>query len=117
MPGQTVVLAGSEVITTNAMVAHIGAAVSRTRQVLHVPLWPVAAAAVVFESTFGPLGLKPPLNRRRLDFFRKSFHFSTLQAERLLGFRAATDFAAGAAQTARWYRDQGMLGPPVKLQR
>jgi nucleoside-diphosphate-sugar epimerase len=63
----------------------------------------------MFESTFRPLGLKPPWHRRRLDFFRKSFSFSTSEAERLLGFRAATGFATGAVRTAQWYRDQGML--------
>jgi nucleoside-diphosphate-sugar epimerase len=56
-----------------------------------------------------PLGLKPPLHRRRLDFFRKSFRFSTAKAERLLGFRATTSFTEGARRTADWYRANGFL--------
>jgi len=106
---QTMVLAGSERITTNTMVAAVGAAVSNGKRVFHAPLWPFVAAAFVFESTFSPLGLKPPLHRRRLDFFRKSFSFSTAKAEELLGFRAQIDFQDGARRTAAWYQENGFL--------
>ncbi len=109
MRGQTVVLAGSEHITTNAMVGAIGAAVGSRRRVLHAPLWPFIAAAAVFEQTFSPLGLKPPLHRRRLDFFRKSFSFSTARAQELLGFRPQIDFQEGARLSAAWYRENNLL--------
>jgi nucleoside-diphosphate-sugar epimerase len=107
--GATIVLAGAERLTTNAMVAVIGAAVGSQRPVRHAPLWPFLALAYVMEQTFGPLGLKPPLHRRRLDFFRKSFRFSTAAAEQLLGFRAETRFTDGARRTAQWYRSRGLL--------
>jgi dihydroflavonol-4-reductase len=106
---QTVVLAGQQLLTTNDMVSAVATAVGRTRPVAHAPLWPFLAAAWVFEKTFSPLGLSPPLHRRRLDFFRKSFQFSTRRAEQLLGFRATTDFATGARLTADWYRAQRLL--------
>jgi nucleoside-diphosphate-sugar epimerase len=77
--------------------------------VRHAPLWPFIALAYVMERTFGPLGLKPPLHRRRLDFFRKSFRFSTAAAEQLLGFRAEVPFAEGAGRTAQWYGSKGLL--------
>lgn len=108
--GATVILASSEILTTDEMVAAIGAAVAKPRLPLHLPMWPFSAAAFVFEKTLPPLGLRPPLHQRRLDFFRKSFRFSTKSAADLLGFRAATTFAEGARHTARWYREQGMLG-------
>lgn len=106
---QTVVLAGSERITTNEMVAAIGEAVGNRRRVLHSPMWPFILAAFVFESTFSPLGLKPPLHRRRLDFFRKSFSFSTARAEQLLGSRPQVGFLEGARRTAEWYQANGYL--------
>lgn len=107
--GQTFILAGSECLTTSAMAATIAAAVGRPGTVRHAPLWPFELAAVVMEKTMSPLGLRPPLHRRRLDFFRKSFRFSTAKAQELLGFRATTDFAAGARNTAAWYRENGLL--------
>jgi nucleoside-diphosphate-sugar epimerase len=106
---QTVVLAGSERITTDQMVAAISAAVGKSRRFPHAPMWPFVAAAYVFELTFSPLGLKPPLHRRRLDFFRKSFSFSNAQAEKLLGFHPQIDFPEGARRTAQWYQANGNL--------
>jgi nucleoside-diphosphate-sugar epimerase len=107
--GETLVLAGSERVTTNAMVSAIAAAVGQSRRIFHAPMWPFVAAAYVMEKVMSPLGLKPPLHRRRLDFFRKSFRFSTAKAERLLGFRATTSFTEGARRTADWYRSNGFL--------
>ncbi len=106
---ETIVLAGAHPITTNDMVAAIRAAVGSKRRVPHAPLWPFVLAAHSFEATFSPLGLKPPLHRRRLDFFRKSFRFSTAKAARLLQFHPQVDFAEGARRTAQWYAANGYL--------
>jgi nucleoside-diphosphate-sugar epimerase len=108
--GQTMILAGEERITTNAMVEAISAALGKPGRGMHVPLWPFDIAAAVFETTFPPLGLKPPLHRRRLDFFRKSFRFSTARAAQLLDFKPEVSFAEGAERTAAWYRQAGLLG-------
>ena len=107
--GATIVLAGAERVTTNAMVAAIADALGSRRRIWHAPLWPFVIAAHVCVATFSPLGLKPPLHPRRLDFFRKSFRFSTSAAERLLGVRPDVSFAEGANRTALWYRSRGML--------
>ncbi len=110
--GETFVLAGEERLTTNAMTAIISAAVGRPRLPRHVPLWPFSACAVVCEATLKPLGLKPPLSRRRLDFFRKSFRFSTSKTRVLLDSQAHVRFTEGAYRTAQWYRAQGLLQAP-----
>jgi nucleoside-diphosphate-sugar epimerase len=44
-----------------------------------------------------------------LDFFRKSFLFSTQKAKSLLGFTPQIAFKAGARETAEWYRAAGFL--------
>jgi dihydroflavonol-4-reductase len=106
---QTFVLAGTEKITTDEMVDAVTAAVGSNKRPPHVPMWPFAAAAWFFETTFSPLGLKPPLHRRRLDFFRKSFYFSTTKAEQALQVRPEVDFRTGARLTAEWYRVNGFL--------
>ena len=59
-------------------------------------------------------GIQPPLHRRRLDFFRKTFVFSTDKAQSLLGFVPKVNFAEGARETAAWYRDHGYLSPAGK---
>lgn len=107
--GQVFVMPGNEVMTTRQMVEKIAGALGRPVPRLRLPLWPFLAAAVVFETTFKPLGIQPPLHRRRLDFFRKSFVFSTRKAEATLGFTPQVSFSEGARETAAWYRAQGLL--------
>jgi nucleoside-diphosphate-sugar epimerase len=107
--GQTFVFAGTEVMTTNSMVAQIAAALHRRPPRLHVPVWPFRAAAAILEGTLRPLGIQPPLTQRRLDFFTKSFLFSTAKYRQVLGFVPRVSFAEGAGTTAEWYRKQGYL--------
>lgn len=109
--GRTVILAGSERVSTDDMVAAIAGALGRRPGTVHVPLWPFSAMAGICELAMKPLGLTPPLHRRRLDFFRKSFRFSTALAAELLNFRARVSFQEGARQTLEWYRDAGFMRP------
>lgn len=107
--GETFILGGREVMTTTEMVERIAAALGRKPPRLQLPMWPFLAAATVLEKTLQPLRIQPPLHRRRLDFFRKSFVFSTAKAQRLLGFSPEIDLQSGAADTARWYRARGLI--------
>lgn len=106
-PGETFIIAGREVLTTREMVDQIAAAVNRKPPRLRIPLWPFMLAAITLETTCKPLGIQPPLHRRRLDFFVKSFLFSTTKAESILGFKPEVSFKDGAAETAAWYRERG----------
>lgn len=107
--GQVFVLAGKEVLTTQKMVETIAKELGTSLPKLRAPMWPFLAAAVVLEKTLRPLGIQPPLHRRRLDFFRKSFCFSRDKAANVLGFLPSTDFARGVAETAKWYQERGLL--------
>jgi nucleoside-diphosphate-sugar epimerase len=106
---ETFVFAGNEVMSTRDMAAQIAQSLGKAPSNLRIPIWPFRAAAAVFEATFKPLGLQPPLTQRRLDFFTKSFLFSTAKYQRLLGFKPQTAFSQGAAVTAAWYKDNGLL--------
>ena len=70
---------------------------------------PLTLARATPEATLRPLGIQPPLHRRRLDFFRKSFVFDTSKARSLLSFTPEISFRDGATETAHWYRAQGYL--------
>lgn len=107
--GEAFVLPGREAVTTDAMIAAVAAAVGRPTPSLRVPLWPLSAAAAAMETTLRPLGIQPPLHRRRMDFFRKSFHFDPTKAREQLGFAPKIGFAEGAKLTAAWYRQTGDL--------
>jgi dihydroflavonol-4-reductase len=109
--GQLFVVAGAEALTTKEMIETIATVMRRRPPRLHLPLWPFTVAARACEAVFTPLGMHPPLHRRRLDFFTKSFMFSTAKAQEMLGFQPQVTFAAGAADTVSWYRAKGYLPP------
>jgi nucleoside-diphosphate-sugar epimerase len=113
--GETFLFAGKEVLSTRYMVDEVARALERRSPKRHVPIAPVMFAARIMEAVFVPFGISPPLHRRRLDFFLKSFEFSTEKAKALLGFEASIPFAAGARETLDWYRGEGLL-PGVTLQ-
>ena len=90
--GKTFVLAGPAAMSTRSMVEQIAAALGRSPRKWRIPLWPVELAAATMETLLKPLHIQPPLHRRRLDFFRTSFCFSTAQAKWVLGFKAVIPF-------------------------
>jgi nucleoside-diphosphate-sugar epimerase len=107
--GETFVLAGKETLTTDEMVATIAAQLGT-----HIPKWRaplplLQAVATVMEKSLPPLGIQPPLHRRRLDFFRKSFVMSPAKACNLLGFAPQWHFRDGVRATAQWYAETGSL--------
>jgi nucleoside-diphosphate-sugar epimerase len=108
-PSEIILLAGKEPVTTNEMVAiiaeHVGAAAPKWR----VPLFPMLLLATVMEKSFRPLGIQPPLHRRRMDFFRKSFVLRGEKAQSILGFVPKVTFKYGALQTSKWYEREGYL--------
>ena len=107
--GQMVLFAGPAAVSTREMVDAIATALGRRGSRFTVPLLPVWYAAAAMELTLRPLGIQPPLHRRRMDFFRKSFALRSLRARALVGFEPRTEFAEGAKATADWYRTQGLL--------
>jgi len=108
-PGEHFVLAGKERLTSNEMVSAIARAVDVREREWHAPLWLFMLAATVMEKTMRPMGLQPPLHRRRMDFFTKSFQISTTKAQEKLGFTTKTSFEEGARRTAHWYKEYGFL--------
>ena len=107
--GETFLLAGEERLSSNEMVAAIAAAVGAKQKKWRAPLWPFMLLASILEFTLRPLGIQPPLHRRRMDFFTKSFRLSTAKANAILGFEARTSFAEGTRRTAQWYRSEKLI--------
>lgn len=107
--GEVFVVAGGEVLTTSETVAVIADTLGKKTRSWSLPMWPFLWLAWVLEQTLGRVGIQPPLHRRRLDFFRKSFVFRNDKAEEILGFKPKISFVEGARETAEWYRSRGDL--------
>lgn len=76
---------------------------------LHLPVKPMQLLGSACETVCRPLGVNPPIFRRRVDFFTKSRYFDGSKAERELGFVPAQSFAAEVSDTVAWYRSHGWL--------
>jgi len=107
--GRTYLLAGPDYTTLNALVALIAEELQVSPPRLRFPVWPVWLAGAVCEAVCVPLGIQPPLFRRRVDFYRKSRAFTTARAARELGYQPAVDLRTGIRMTIDWYRSQRLL--------
>ena len=72
-------------------------------------MWPFWLAGAACEGIFTPLGMSPPIYRRRVDFFRKSRAFDIGRARRELGFNPSVGLREGIRRTLEWYREQGWI--------
>lgn len=107
--GEIFILPGKEIVTTNKMVKDISEVLNKKNSKIKIPLSPLLTVAAITEGILRPLGIQPPIHRRRMDFFKKSYSFSGKKAEEILGFRPKTNFIEGAAKTADWYKTMGLL--------
>jgi nucleoside-diphosphate-sugar epimerase len=107
--GETFILGGPEYVTLNELMVVVADQVGANPPRLRIPLTPVYWAAAACEAICKPLGLEPPLYRRRVDFFTKSRAFDISKARRALRFEPRVSIREGVARTAAWYAKQGLL--------
>ncbi|MEM8783603.1 MAG: NAD-dependent epimerase/dehydratase family protein [Planctomycetota bacterium] len=111
--GELVILCGDGWVSLNHFVKLVAAAVGGKPPKIHWPLPPLLAAAKVCETVCKPLKIDPPLHVRRCEFYIKARAFNNAKAKRLLGFQPKFSMAAGVYETAKWYAEQGLVGPIV----
>lgn len=107
--GQIFLFAGPKAITTNEMISIIARNFNTSFPKIRLPLNPMMLTAVFLEKTLRPLGIQPPLHRRRMDFFVKGYQLSTKKSNKILGFSAKFDFDKGVKETKKWYEQNGLL--------
>jgi nucleoside-diphosphate-sugar epimerase len=107
--GNVYIFAGNEAVTLNELVKAIAEVLGVRPPRLHVPFAPVYFAGLLCEWICKPLGLSPPLYRRRVNFFWTSRGFSIAKAQRELGFQPKVDLKTALQRTAEWYKEQGLL--------
>jgi nucleoside-diphosphate-sugar epimerase len=109
--GRTYILGGPEYATLNELVRLVAQAVGakRSRPLLRLPLSPLMAAATLCEWCCRPLGVEPPLHRRRAAFFTKNRGFTIERARAEIGYEPQVPLAVGLRRTAAWYRSQNLL--------
>lgn len=109
--GEVFTLGGGQYCTLNELTEAVAGVLHVPPPTLHLPAWPFQLLGSVLERVCIPLGIAPPLYRRRVDFFTKSRAFSVEKAKRVLGFEAAVPLEAGLRSTMCWYRRASYLMP------
>lgn len=107
--GEAFILAGVRYLSQTELASLIAQHTGGKVLPFHIPAAPLRWAGAVCEALFLPLGMEPPLYRRRVDFWTKSRAFSIAKARRLLGYDPKVEVEEGIARTAAWYREAGWL--------
>jgi nucleoside-diphosphate-sugar epimerase len=106
---RTYILAGGEVTTLKELTALIAEAAGVNPPGVHLPVWPFWIAGALCEAVCVPLGLEPPIYRRRVDFYTKSRAFDISRARREIGYNPQVGLREGISKTLGWYRQQGWI--------
>lgn len=107
--GDVFLIGDAQYCSLNELVTAVGQSLGTNVRIIHLPFAPLWVASVACEGVCLPLGVEPPLFRRRADWFRQTRAFSIERARRGLGYDPRVNLATGLDRTARWYEENGFL--------
>ncbi len=107
--GEVFILGGERYYTLRAIVEMVARAMGVRPPRWRLPAWPFQVAGSICERICVPLGIEPPIYRRRVDFFTKSRAFSIEKARRVLGYSPAVPLEVGLRRTVDWYVANGHI--------
>ncbi len=107
--GKTFNVAGERAVPLEELVEEIAKALGVDCRMVRIPFAPLEWIAWGCETVCRPLGVQPPIYRRRLDFYRHDEDFSIRRARAALGYEPRTPLPEGLTRTIEAYRAQGLL--------
>lgn len=107
--GETFIIAGPSSLSQDDLAREVARATGGSVWPFHIPAWPIQRLGDIVEAICVPLGIEPPIHRRRVDFWVKNRSFSIEKARRLLGYDPKVGTTEGIRRTAQWYREHGWL--------
>lgn len=108
--GQAFLIGGPEIPSLNDILQTLAALDGREKlDVVRVPAKPVWLAGWLCEAVCRPLGVSPPIYRRRVEFFINNRAYKIDKARELLGYEPKVGIRDGLQRTAEWYREQRLL--------
>ena len=110
--GESFLIGGPQTPSLNDLLTAIAKSLGKQQaRLLRVPVWPFMVLGGVCERVCIPLGISPPIYRRRVEFFVKDKAFSIQKARDCLGFDPKFDMNEGLQHPVDWYRETGALEP------
>ncbi|MFT5260757.1 MAG: dihydroflavonol-4-reductase [Saprospiraceae bacterium] len=103
------IAAGDEPISIIEMGKSIGRAIGKKPRTIRLPIWPFFLAADISKTICTPLGIQPPIYRRRVGFYTKDRQFDNSKVRNLLDYEFIHDNETGLAETAAWYKEQNLI--------
>lgn len=107
--GQSFLIGGPDVLNLNDLLDTISRELGTSTTKLHLPASPVQLLGTICEKICIPLGIDPPIYRRRVDFFTKSRSFNINKARKMLGYDPKVNTEEGIKKSAEWYKSKGYL--------
>ncbi|MFZ1289732.1 MAG: NAD-dependent epimerase/dehydratase family protein [Melioribacteraceae bacterium] len=107
--GKAFIIGGEDAKSLNEILDDIGIAIGKSIQKFYLPAKPFQILGSIAEKIFIPLGINPPIYRRRVDFFTKSRSFDISKAKNILKYKPQFDLMDGIKKTAEWYKSNGHL--------
>ncbi|MCB0729828.1 MAG: NAD(P)-dependent oxidoreductase [Ignavibacteriae bacterium] len=102
-------IGGDGYLTLNELVAKIAKILDKNVSKIKIPVWPVWTAGALCELICKPLGISPPIFRRRIEFFVKDRAFDITKAKSLLNYNPKINLDEGLKRTADWYKENNLL--------
>ena len=107
--GEVFIIGNPEPIALPRMAEVIAEALGRRTRPVRIPAWPFFLAGDLCEAVCKPLGLAPPIYRRRVAFFTKDRSFNTTKFRQRLSCTTKYGNEDGLRATAAWYREHGWI--------
>ena len=107
--GEVFICGSPEAMTFKKMVATIGEYYGVKAKFIKCPKAPIFALGDFLELICRPLGIEPPIYRRRLAFYTKDRSFRPSKMTEMLGFVPAHTDEEGLKELAQWYLDKGWV--------
>lgn len=98
---QAFIIAGPEAVPLRQMLRTLAQVCDRPRFGPQLPLKPMMWLAAIVEDACGRLKIKPPIYRRRMDFYLNDAAFSSKRAQSVMGWTPKVDLSEGLALTVR----------------
>lgn len=107
--GQIYIIGGNECLQLNELIRLIAKVLDVDVKIIHLPFWPVYFISFLCEIICKPLGINPPIFRRRVDWFRKNRSFDISKAKKELRYEPKMGLEEGLRVTAEWYKENGYI--------
>jgi nucleoside-diphosphate-sugar epimerase len=104
---QELIIAGPQAVPLRDLLQTLALAANRRSFGPRLPLGPMMSLAAVVEDVCKWLSVKPPIYRRRMDFYLNDAAFDSRRAQRILQWRPQVDLSEGLARTLRTLSTEG----------